>query len=225
MTDHATDLKLPPETRAIVQRRLIGLAVLMVVAFLLSLLLRVQTGPTEALPSVVIPLNGGAAAVATDQPPVLGQEPPPGRQAQAPDQPEPVAPAASVSTPLAVEPAAPSIKPAAPAKPAVEKASTPSADPPSKPRTERAAAAPQVTAPRRWFVVVGAYKDPLATKAIANRVKLAGFRTETTTVTSSKGERLNRVSAGPFNKMEEAEAARAALIVEGLTKAVVTGEK
>lgn len=73
--------------------------------------------------------------------------------------------------------------------------------------------------------MVGAYKDPLATKAIANRVKLAGFRTETTTVTSSKGERLNRVSAGPFNKMEEAEAARAALIVEGLTKAVVTGEK
>ena len=73
-----------------------------------------------------------------------------------------------------------------------------------------------------WFVVVGAYKDPLAAKAIANRAKLAGFNADVVSVRSGN-EQLQRVRAGPFASVAEAESARATLIVEGLTKSVVMG--
>lgn len=206
------------ETTAIVQRRLVGLTVLLVVAFLISLLLRAGSGAPDELPSVVIPLNGSNAAAdpaAASLAPTLDAPEPTAELSPAEPSPTPTAqPAVRVTTApkaavVAPKPPSPVPKPAAasiakPAKPAPE---------PSKP-----------AAARRWVVIVGAYKDPMAAKAIANRIRLAGFKADTVPVTSA-GERLNRVRAGPFSSKEEAESARVTLIVEGLTKAVLAVEK
>lgn len=216
MTDLAAN---PVETSLIVKRRLIGLLVLLFVAFLLSLLLRSRPNAPNALPSVVIPLNG----VASDA----------NVSAAVPTLDVPEAASAPAAKPTA-RPAEPELReaPSAAAKPAALPKSVPSA---AKPKPEKpavatgkkpatAAAAPKPSGPPRWFVAVGSYKDPMAAQAIANRIKLAGFSTGTAAITSA-GERLYRVRAGPFNSKADAESARVTLIVEGLTKAVVVPEK
>ncbi|MES2884476.1 MAG: SPOR domain-containing protein [Pseudomonadota bacterium] len=220
MTDLAANAL---ETSAIVKRRLIGLLVLLFMAFLLSLLLRNRPNAPDALPSVIIPLNGSVTSDvgAPTAVPILGApEPEP--------EPEPVAkPAARVAEPeqpratqsTAVKPAT-APKPVPPvAKPKPDKPVVAASRKPATP-----AAAPRPNAPSRWFVAVGAYKDPMAAQAIANRIKLAGFGTGTAAITSA-GERLHRVRAGPFGSKADAESARVTLIVEGLTKSVVVSEK
>lgn len=215
MTDLAAN---PVETSAIVKRRLIGLLVLLFVAFLLSLLLRSRPSAPDALPSVVIPLNGSAAsdAGALAAVPTLDV-----REAEpVATQPAPV----PKSTAQVAELAPPKIPPTAPkpappvAKPKPEKSAAAS----NKPAAPAPAAKP--SGPLRWFVAVGAYKDPMAAQAIANRVRLAGFNAGTA-ATSNGAERLHRVRAGPFAGRDEAESARVTLIVEGLTKAVIVSEK
>ncbi|MES2685047.1 MAG: SPOR domain-containing protein [Pseudomonadota bacterium] len=215
MTDTAAN---PLETSAIVQRRLIGLLVLLFIAFLLSLLLRARPNAPDALPSVVIPLNTGTAAEASASAPVPTLDVP---------EPEPVV------TPAAAAAPKPELRAAASA--AAKPAATPKPVPPTaKPKPEKpavtaskpaaAAAAPKTSGPPRWFVAVGSYKDPMAAKAIANRVKLAGFNVGTAPI-SVGAERLHRVRAGPFAARDEAESARVTLIVEGLTKAAIISEK
>lgn len=221
-----TDADSAPDTRAIVQRRLIGLFVLLLLAFVLSLLLRLRPSAPDAMPAVVIPLGTGAAAtdpgLAADAAPVLGEasEPTPRplerpvaaqakpgtAKASAPQKPAEAPAKAKIPQEKAV--AAAKTKPPV-ALPAKEKASTPAVKP---------------AAAVRWFVAVGAYKDPMAAQAIANRIKLAGFSAGSAAV-SSGAERLHRVRAGPFPTKADAESARATLIVEGLTKAAVVTEK
>ncbi len=214
MTEPASDTSPAPDTFAVIQRRLVGLGVLLLMVFLLSLLLRGGARHHDALPSVVIPLNGGSVAVNPAEP---------ASAAPTLDMPEPVAPPA----PARADPAPTGLAPAAvAAKPA-------EVPPPSKPRAEKPvplgkpakppAASSKQSSPRRW-VVVGSYKDPMAAKAIAGRIERAGFKADSTTVTVA-GERLNRVRAGPFVSKEQAESARVTLIVEGLTKAVTVVEK
>ena len=228
MTDAATLPSLPADTRATVQRRLIGLAVLLLFFFLLSLLLRTGNGAPDALPSVVIPLGGDASATATT--PSSGNAP-------TLDVPEPSSEGGPVATAPVTPPPKPEPKPAtsavtakppvvakpAPAKPRIEKPQLAQIAKPVKPTVAAPATAKPAAAPR-WFVVVGAYKDPMAAQAIANRVRLAGLKADSVAVTSA-GEKLNRVRAGPFVNKEAAESARATLIVEGLTKAVTVSEK
>lgn len=207
--------------KALIQQRLVGLAVLLGLAFLLSLVVSQgsRRARSEALQPVVIPL--GATAPSEAPAPSLEEPELASSGSQGASRPERIAepatpPAAAKPTlkpaPSKNAPSAPVAKPEvivpkpvpAPAKPA-----------PAKPATARPAAGP-------WFVVVGAYKDPLAAKAIANRAKLAGFKTEVVPVKSGN-EQLQRVRAGPFASLAEAESARATLIVEGLTKSVVGG--
>ena len=227
MTDAATHSILPSDLRAVVQRRLVGLAVLLVIVFLLSLLLRSRPDAPDALPSVVIPLGGEAAtanavSIADTAPTLDAVQPPP----QSAD----VAVAASPSMPIEkrrLEPSSAATQEAKPSsalveKPRTEKPPAPKTAKPVKPPPALAAAKPTTTP--RWFVVVGAYKDPMAAQAIANRVKLAGLKVEILPVTAS-GQRFNRVRAGPFSKKADAESARVTLIVEGLTKAVTVGER
>ncbi len=222
----------PAETRAVVQRRLIGLAVLMLIVFGLSLLLRARTDTTEKLQSVVIPLNGSIITNPVDQPsPVLGQEPaePVPELVPVPVAARPVLTAEPQAKPITSKPEsvpkAAAVAPAPKPQPALAVAKPVPAKPPAKALIEPpAVAALKPGLQPRWFVNVGAYKDPIATRAIANRVKLAGFNVETVAVTAA-GERLNRVRAGPFSKKDAAESARVTLIVEGLTKAVTVSEK
>lgn len=216
----------PAETRdasgpSLIQQRLVGLAVLLGLAFLLSLLVSQggRRADRETLQPVVIPLGGGttaptdlAASAPEPEAPSLDpvDAPAPGSPAREPAaSPSPPPPPAAKPAP---KPAAPKASPPPPApKPA---AAAPKAPPPAKPPAAKPAAGP-------WFVVVGAYKDPLAAKAIANRAQLAGFKAEVVPVKSG-GEQLHRVRAGPFASTVDAESARATLIVEGLTKSVIT---
>jgi cell division protein FtsN len=203
----------PLDTPALIRQRLVGLAVLLGALFLFSLLLSrcTREASEEALPAVVIPLGGTlsepVAALASEaeleaEVPVLSETTEP---APAPATPPTAAKVASSAPPARVE------KPAAAPKHAAKE------PPPAvKPAPAKPAAEP-------WFVVVGAYKNPDAAKAIANRVRLAGFKAEVIGITGSDGDRLQRVRAGPFKNATEAESARATLIVEGLTKSIVSG--
>jgi len=220
-----TDADLAPDTRAIIQRRLIGLFVLLLLAFVLSLLLRVRPSASGAMPAVVIPLGTGTAAtdpgLSANPVPVLGDavEPQPvpierpGAQANFGT----AKPSPSVKPPeVAAKPKTPPEKALAAAKP------KPPSVPPEKAKAPAAAIKPATAV--RWFVAVGSYKDPMAAQAIANRVKLSGFSAGSAAVNSG-AERLHRVRAGPFATKADAESARATLIVEGLTKASVVSEK
>jgi len=223
MTDAANRSLGGDSPREVIQRRLIGLAVLLFVFFLLTLLLR--SGSTaESLPAVVISLSGDASP-GNAPVPVLGQE----STAPALDEPNTQKPEAR-SAPAAAkvaQPAEPAPKPAlesvAP-KPSVEKPAPPKPIASPKPAAPKPALdKPKAAASSRWYVVVGSYKDPMAAEAIANRVRVSGFKATVLGVTTG-GERFNRVRGGPFSSKAEAEAARATLIVEGLTKAVIVGE-
>ena len=208
MIDDASP-SLPPDIRALVHRRLVGLAVLLLAAFLLSFLLRSRPKDPDALPSVVIPLNPNSAATAPTLPPSV---------APVLDAPAPAPPTAAVtalihSVPLAKVSKTPAPKPAPALQVPAKKA---------PPKLLPVPAKPSAAETQRWYVAAGAYKDPVAAKAIGSRIKLAGFKVDVAAV-GSRG--LNRVRAGPFASRTAAESARAALIVEGLTKSVVVAEK
>ncbi len=208
-----TDAAIATDTRAIVQRRLIGLFVLLLIAFLLSLLLRVRPDAENALPSVVIPLTRGVVmanpVVASSVPTLDAAESPDGQSSagSAADPASRLAPATGAST-----------KP--PAKSAKDKPADSSKPQPAI-AAKPAAPAPATT---RWFVAIDAYKDPMAAAAIVSRIKLAGLDAVSVAIRSN-GERLHRVRAGPYASKAAAESARATLIVEGLTKATVITEK
>lgn len=213
MTDDAST-SLPTDIRALVHRRLVGLMVLLLAAFLLSLLLRSRPQDPDALPSVVIPLNASSAATAPTLPPTA---------APTLDAPEPERPSTAEATPAKPSASAPPVK----ISKIPEPTPTPAMEAPVKkapPKSAPAPIKPSAAAPQRWYVAAGAYKDPVAAKAIGNRIKLAGFKVDVAAV-GSGGNRLNRVRAGPFATRAAAESARAALIVEGLTKSVVVAEK
>ncbi len=223
MTDAASSA---PDLRAIVQRRLIGLAVLLLAVFLLSLLLRTRPAAPDALPSVVIPL--GAGNVQPVPPEAAGPVP----TLDVPEPSRPAAPAAVAPEPAPLaerteakpKPVEPVISSPPKPKPTVPAVATPKPKVEKPPAPKPAAEKPKAAAAPRWYVAVGAYKDPTAAQAIANRIKLSGFRADTVPVTTN-GNRLNRVRAGPFASRAEAESARATLIVEGLTKSIIVGEK
>lgn len=220
------------ELHTVIKRRLVGLAVLLAGLFLLSLLLRNAGQSPQALPSVVIPLGTGGgpeARVSTSGDP--SREPVAELSAAnntavsaslVPDQAATAAAVAAEPAPIfeATSPEPAAAEPAEPGRaPASQKPQAAAAKPaPAKPAVAKAEAAP------RWFVAVGAYKDPMAAQAIANRVKLAGFKADVGVVTVNK-EKLQRVRAGPFDSKAAAESARVTLIVEGLTKAVTILEK
>lgn len=205
------------DTHALIQRRLVGLAVLLTLFFLLSLLLRTPGTQSNELPTVVIPLNGSgttaAPSPAAEPPPVLDQSP----QAEEDPAPEPAAPAqAEVASKTEPERSPPQASAAGPSPAPAAKAPAAKATEPTP--TRKAEQAP------RWFVSVGAFKDPVAARAIADRVRLAGLRAEVQPITIT-GEQLNRVRAGPFSSRGDAESARASLIVSGLTKATISTDK
>jgi len=204
---------LPPDTAALVKRRLTGLMVLLLLVFLLGLLQHRQNETLAlGLKSIVITLDGNAPASAvptpmpaeeevaavvvpdTDEAPLLPVEPPLHKVAETPVEPVPeksVAKAPVSDKPKLTEATKPKPKPA--------------------------------IAPR-WYVAVGAFKDEASARAVGQRVRQAGFKVETRPILST-GVRLKRVLAGPFNTADGAETARATLIVEGLTKAAVVAEK
>jgi cell division septation protein DedD len=206
-----------PSTAEIVQRRLVGLAVLLVLVFLLSWLLRGLGGSgtvdEEGLQTVVVPLGGSTAPLAPlPEEGEVSAEPEPATTRE-PTVDATVPPAAD-TRPSSTIAAAPPPRPAAPASPPAG----PAAEAPA-PRTSSPAGKPVV----RWYVLLGAFGDANNAKALAQRGRQAGLKMEVSRLTSG-GSTLHRVRAGPYSSEREGQSARAQLIVEGLTTAKLVKE-
>ena len=206
-------------TSAVIRQRLVGLVVLLTAVFLLSMLLRGLGGPRavdeEGLQTVVVPLG------ARSELPVVAANPVEERATPAPAAgvidpapeagPDPTgpAPAAPMQMPETVAP-----RPVAPV-PAQKKSETATAS--------RAPKTPPPQAVARWYVVLGSFSDAGNAKALALRARRAGVPAESQPQRVSGALRV-RVRAGPFKSEREAQAARASLIVEGMTSARVSKE-
>ncbi|TAM29785.1 MAG: SPOR domain-containing protein [Nevskiaceae bacterium] len=205
-----TDLEV--STSEIVKRRLIGLLVLVLLVFGLSVLLRGLGAPSvgEAnLQTVVVPL-GGSELPTADATAVLAESASPDVE-----EPLPAAPARAVTEPSVDQQAEPGPDP----KPTQRKSETSKAveAPPKAVEKEKTVTSP---APKksRWYILLGSFSDAANANALAQRARGAGFSVDVSRIQSG-GSTLNRVRAGPFKSESEAQSARATLIVEGLTGA------
>ncbi|MDP3857336.1 MAG: SPOR domain-containing protein [Stagnimonas sp.] len=203
---------LTPEASAVpvLQRRLVGLLVLLLFVFLLSVLLRglgqVKTDQDEGLQTVVVPLG------ATELPAAVAPEP--------------------ASTAVEAEPSVPrpdplaAVEEPAPTAPLPPPTPTPTVISPPKPAASRvpsAASPPKPALAARWYVVLGTFSDAGNAKALVMRVRQSGFRAEAVPMRTGAGT-LSRVRAGPFRNEAEGQGARASLIVEGMTGAKLVKE-
>ena len=211
-----------PSTAAVIRQRLVGLAVLLVAVFLLSVLLRSLGGPRtvdeEGLQTVVVPLGSSselpvATAVLPEESTTVAA-PAPMPSAPRPRPETTVAAAVDQPTATVEEPAA-----APPPRASVAKIA-PKPEPAAPPRSAKAPAAPVAA---RWYVVLGSFSDAANAKALVLRARRAGVPAESQPQRVSGGVRV-RVRAGPFKGESEAQSARATLIVEGMTNARVVKE-
>lgn len=201
-------------TSELIQRRLVGLLVLLLIVFLLSVLLRLighRTAPQDkGLQTVVVPLGS-----AEPPQPVVEAE-----AAVVAAEPAAEAPPAEVPPPVVEKPEA---------EPPPAQASTPKAPPPVAQRPESRPAPPsprpsdKPASPGGWYVVLGTFSDAANAKALVLRAKQSGFPAGTVPVRVG-GSTLTRVRVGPFKSEREGQSARATLIVEGMTGAKLIRE-
>lgn len=206
-------------TSAVIRQRLVGLAVLLVAVFVLSVLLRSLGGPRAVdeagLQTVVVPLGSGSELPVAAA--VLPEEPTPA--APAPEPVEVSSEPAPADSPTEAPPAIKKQVPAPQPRPSVATA----APKPESTAPARAAKPPAAPAQTRWYVVLGSFSDAANAKALVLRARRAGVPAESQPQRVSGGVRV-RVRAGPFKGEREAQSARATLIVEGMTSARVVKE-
>jgi DedD protein len=202
----ATELK--ARTRA--RRRLIGAAVLLVAGVIaFPLLFETQPRPIPVDIPMVIPSRDGAPALA---PPARATRSASGVVADAPA----AAAVTADAAPAAVAPVAP---PPVPEKP-VEKPHPKPAEKPAERAPEKQAEA-KAPAKGRYVVQVGAYADDASTREVRQKVERLGLKTYTQAVDVG-GSRRIRVRVGPFDTMDEAQKAAAALKAAKLPAALLT---
>lgn len=205
-----TDLEV--STSEIIKRRLVGLLVLVLLVFGLSVLLReigVSSVGEANLQTVVVPLGGGELPAA-DATAVLAEP-----ASTDVDEPLPAAPTPAVTEPSVEQQAEPGPDP----KPTQRRPETTKAvDAPQKPVEREKTATSPAPKKSRWYILLGSFSDAANANALAQRARGAGFSADVSRIQSG-GSTLNRVRAGPFKSESEAQSARATLIVEGLTGA------
>lgn len=216
----------PLPTSFVLKRRLLGLLVLLLFLFLLSVLLRGLGQPRESqedgLQTVVVPLGSGELppAVASPEPEAPVEEAasePPAEPAAAPaPEPEPIRELPPAPAREAAPKPAPTPPPSKPAKPVAEK-------PVAKTPPVTAPTAKTPVGPARWYIVLGSFSDAANAKALALRARQSGFKAEVLPMKSGRSS-LNRVRVGPFKTEAEGQGARATLIVEGMTGAKLVKE-
>lgn len=220
----------------VLRQRLIGLTVLLLAVFLLSLLLPGQPASEDRLPVTTVTLSGETLTEADAVPPpddVLPEpasaEVPPadsGVAISALD--EPPAPEPEVAAPAVVRSGAPALKLAPKVEPNVA-APTAAAKPvpktaPVKPEpklTERVANAPPVPG---WYVQVGSYSQLGSARTVVTLLGKLGLRMAMTRITGVKGQPLNRVRAGPYDSEAAARTALATVTKNGYPQARVVRE-
>lgn len=210
--------------KSVLQRRLVGLLVVMLAVFLFSWLLRLPhplvTGD-NALQTVVVPLSGNDGVLAQPVPelPITVEAVTAlARPAERVSSAEPIPP---VSPPVQASPVVKSAtEKLAVSKPTLPKVTVPE----KKPVSPAVAAAKAATTSIRWVVLVGSFVDVTKAQDVSRRIKAAGFPVLLTKSPANIGATKTRVRAGPFKTKDAAQSARAALIVEGLTGALVAKE-
>lgn len=220
------------------RRRLIGLAVLLVAVFALSLLLpRDAFSPAAETPTTTVRLADGepivppaatpeisaAAAADTASPGISALDDGPA------DNTKDEAPAAADDEPAAAAPAA-KPQPAKPAEPAAAPSPAPAPAPakaepapPAKPTpTEPAVAASRGPAPG-WYVQIGSFADAGNANTIIDLLKKLGYNGASTDVVSGNAS-LHRVRLGPFQSEAAARQVQARVTHQGYPGAIVVSE-
>lgn len=235
------------------RRRLVGLAVLLVLLFLLSLLLPGAPAREELEPSTTVSLSGEVLQVseADAVPPsddFAGSESPvsagsAGPSAEAPqvaisDLSSPAAEAADSDGDPEQRPApappkaaqlAPVPVPKAPAARTAVEAPPPAiaaatAKPKSPIAPESRPAGPDKPSAPTWYVQIGSFSEQGTASTIASLIRKQGYRGEVSRVTGAKGKTLYRVRAGPYPSEVAARSAQARISTQGYPQARVVAE-
>jgi DedD protein len=190
------------------RRRLVGaIALVTFVVIILPLILDKEPGPAGPPLSVQIPNqeSGGFSTRVVPPAPPAPAAPAPEKKAEIPAVKAEPPPATAATPPAKAEPAVADEAAKAPAPPAVKK------------EEGRAQAALKDQA---WVVMLDAFSDVKNVKQLRAKLSVAGVKSYTERVKTSKGE-LTRVRAGPFASKEAAEKARAKLDAMGLKPGAV----
>ena len=229
--------------RTLARRRLIGAAVLLLVAVVVfPLVFETQPRPLPLDTPIQLAKGSAPAAAGTVVRPVTPRAPAPEAPASdpvpAPAEPVPAdaaapaqapAPASAPPAALAAPARPPPASPAAPAAPAKAAAATKAPEPVPAPKpppaaAPRAAAAPAsaaASAPAgegaRFVVQVGAFADTTQVRSLRARLDKLGLpKHYVQTVEGKGGTRMNRVRLGPYATRDEAARAAARLKEAGL---------
>ncbi|MDP3295748.1 MAG: SPOR domain-containing protein [Nevskia sp.] len=219
------------------RRRLIGLAVLLTLAFLLSLLLPGAPTRDEVEPSTSVSLSGESLQVteADAVPPpddYTSPQPPPDSQADAaasgaPSSADDVAISDMSSTEAdasgsADKPAPAVSKPAPAAKPPASVAT-----PKPKPATVLASPTKPVPADKPaagWYVQIGSFAEAGSATTIVSLIGKQGHRGQISKITGANGKTLHRIRAGPYPTEAAARSAQVWLATQGYRQTRVVSE-
>jgi cell division septation protein DedD len=234
------------------RRRLVGLAVLLVLLFLLSLVLPGTPAREELEPSTTVSLSGEVLQVseADAVPPsddfTASESPVPAARArpaaEAPQveisdlsspvaeaadseqRPSPAPPKAAQATPVPA-PKAPTARAAveSPAPPAPP-APAATAKPKSPTASESRPAGLDKPGATTWYVQIGSISEQGTASTIASLIRKQGYRGEVSRITGAKGKTLHRVRAGPYPSEVAARSAQARISTQGYPQARVVAE-
>lgn len=217
----------------VLRQRLVGLAVLLLMVFVLSLLLPGQPPVEDSVPATTVSLTGETlteadavpppddlpADPAFDAPPVDSEvtisalaDPP------AVDEPSPSPPVGQLKLAPSVDMAA-AQQPAAP--PAEPRRAAPEILKPSSKLAEAVVGAPPAPG---WYVQVGSYSKPGSAQTVVTLLGKIGVQAGITPIKGVKGQALNRVRAGPFGTEAAARATQAKVARNGYPQSRVVHE-
>lgn len=237
----------------VLRQRMVGLAVLLALVFLLSLLLPNAPKPDQSAPSTTVSVSGEQVLTEADAvpppddmlpEPVADQLPPAEPSVAIADVEASIAPDAALAAPLPASVDTASASPDGvrqpPKRAALRSQDTvepkPQAKPQDKPKAPVAAAAlptqpklkpaepKSVPTAAGWYVQVGSFADAGSAQSIVMELKRVGITATVTRITGVKGNRLNRVRAGPYASEAAAKSAQAKIAKSGYAQARIVQE-
>lgn len=231
----------------LLRQRMVGLAVLLVLVFLLSLLLPDTPKPEEAEPSTTVSITGEQVLTEADAvPPPDDMPPEPIADALPPAEPSVAIADVEASAAPAPPPPAPAASPApsaglklAPNVGAHRQQDTVEPKPLPKPKAPVVAAVvpkpklaesvskpPPISPPPAagWYVQIGSFSDAGSAETIVTLLKKIGVSAAITRVTGVKGNPLNRVRAGPYAGEAAAKTAHAKIAKNGYPQSRIVQE-
>ena len=241
----------------LLRQRMVGLAVLLALVFLLSLLLPNAPKPDPSAPSTTVSVSGEQLLTEADAvpppddmlpEPVADQLPPAEPSVAIADVEASTAPDAAPAAPLPASVDTAGVSPDGVRQPP-KRAALRSQDtvepkpqaklhdkPHDKPKSPVAAAAlptqpkPKPVEPKSvptaagWYVQVGSFSDAGSAQSIVMELKRIGISATVTRITGVKGNRLNRVRAGPYASEAAAKSAQAKIAKNGYAQARIVQE-